>query len=404
MEQVLSYYADEAGQAVGEVQSAAGGATKDKSKFSKTNPYFADVSLNINLNGEGSAKETRHIEIELGDSELTYEPGDALGVYPLNNAIYVDELLEALGMEGTESVTVGKDSLSLRDAFMHKLDITALSRVNMEKYAELIDSDALRQLLDKSNSEQFKDYTWGREIYDLVKDYPASNISAQQFVDVLRKIPARLYSIASSLTAHTGQVHLLVGAVRYSAFDRDREGVCSTFLAGRIEDDQKIAIYVHANKNFGLPSDPNTPVIMIGPGTGLAPFRAFLEERKASGAGGDNWLFFGDQHQASDFLYAEELTQMHEDGLLTRLDLAFSRDQKEKIYVQTRIMENSAAIYEWLERGAYFYICGDAERMAHDVHKALIETVAQQGGKSQDEAEAYIDGLLESRRYQRDVY
>ena len=404
MEEVLSFYSGLAEQAGGTMQSAGGAVSKDKSKFSKTNPYFADVSLNVNLSGEGSAKENRHIEIELGDSELTYEPGDALGVYPLNNPIYVDDLLVALNMDGSQPVTVSKQTLSLRDAFLHKLDITALSRVNMEKYADLVGSDAIKHLLEKQQSEQLNEYTWGREIIDLVKDYTPGDISAQDFANVLRKMPARLYSIASSLAAHPGQVHLLVGAVRYNAFDRDREGVCSTFLAGRIEDNQQIGIYVHANKNFALPSDPNIPIIMVGPGTGLAPFRAFLEERQATGAAGESWLFFGDQHQASDYVYGDELTKMHEDGLLTHLDLAFSRDQKEKIYVQTRIMEKSKTMYEWLEKGAYFYICGDAERMAHDVHKALIETVAQEGGKSQQEAEAYIDGLLESRRYQRDVY
>jgi sulfite reductase (NADPH) flavoprotein alpha-component len=404
MEEVLEFYSGIAEQAGGAVQAAGASKTKDKSGFSKTNPYFASVSLNTDLNGEGSAKETRHIEIELGDSGLSYEPGDALGVYPLNNQTYVDDLLEALSMDGNQSVTVSKETLPLRDAFLHKLDITALSRVNMEKYADLIGSEAIKTLLEKQQSEQLNKYTWGREILDLVKDYPVGDFSAQDFVNVLRKMPARLYSIASSLAAHPGQVHLLVGAVRYNAFDRDREGVCSTFLAERIEDNQDIAVYVHANKNFSLPSDPDIPIIMVGPGTGLAPFRAFLEERRATEAKGENWLFFGEQHQASDFLYADELTKMHEDGLLTHLDLAFSRDQKDKIYVQTRIMEKAKTIYEWFEKGAYFYICGDAERMAHDVHKALIETVAQEGGKSPEEAEAYIDGLLESRRYQRDVY
>ncbi|HFD12120.1 MAG TPA: assimilatory sulfite reductase (NADPH) flavoprotein subunit [Crenotrichaceae bacterium] len=404
MEDVLEFYADVAEQAGGSVQAAGSTVSKDKSGFSKTNPYFASVSLNINLNGEGSAKETRHIEIELGDSGLSYEPGDALGVYPLNNIAYVEELLAALQMDGNQPVTVSKQTLPLRDAFLHKLDITALSRVNMEKYADLIGSDAIKTLLEKQHSKQFNEYTWGREMIDLVKDYPAGDISAQDFVNVLRKMPARLYSIASSLKAHPGQVHLLVGAVRYTAFEREREGVCSTFLAERIEENQQIAVYVHANKNFSLPDDPDTPIIMVGPGTGLAPFRAFLEERKATNASGENWLFFGDQHQASDFLYADELTKMHEDGLLTHLDLAFSRDQKDKIYVQTRIMEKAKTIYEWFEKGAYFYICGDAERMAHDVHKALIDTVVQEGDKTQHEAEAYIDGLLENRRYQRDVY
>ncbi len=407
MDGVLETYqaiADEQGgtlQASAEVLAFPG---KKKSGYSKTNPYFASVLLNDNLNGEGSAKETRHIEIDLGDSELSYKPGDALGVYPLNNQAYVDELIRALKMNAEDSVTVAKQTLTLRDAFIEKLDITALSRVNMEKYADLIGSDDLKTLLDNEHKEEFKEYTWGRQILDLVEDYPADAITTQDFVNVLRRIPGRLYSIASSVTAHPGQVHLLVGAVRYHSFDRDREGVCSTFLSGRMDQDQKLAIYVQPNKHFHLPKDDNTPIIMIGPGTGLAPFRAFLEERKATDAKGKNWLFFGDQHEKSDFLYADEMQKMQDEGLLTNLSLAFSRDQEQKIYVQTRLLEHAKELYEWLEEGAYFYICGDAERMANDVHKALIETVAKEGGKSQQEAEEYINEMLDARRYQRDVY
>ena len=407
IDEVLAIYlsvAEEEGGSIQTESATTAGAGKDKSGFSKTNPYFASVSVNYNLNGEGSAKETRHIEIQLADSGLSYESGDALGVYPLNNQQYVDELLAALKMDGHETVTVAKDNLPLRDALIQKLDITALSRVNIEKYANLIASEDLKSLLNKENNENFKEYTWGRQILDLVEDYPGDNISAQDFVNILRRIPGRLYSIASSLNAHPGEVHLLVGAVRYHSFDRDREGVCSTFLSGRMAADEKLAIYVQPNKHFHLPSDPEIPIIMVGPGTGLAPFRAFLEERQTSGAKGKNWLFFGDQHQQTDFLYHDELNKMHQDGFLTNLSLAFSRDQAQKIYVQNRIQESSGEIWEWLEQGAYFYICGDAERMANDVHKALIETVAKQGEMGQDAAQDYVNALLDSRRYQRDVY
>lgn len=405
-EAALDVYQSFAEEAGGSLPTDAGPAKpgRDKSKFSKTKPYPAAVLTNYNLNGEGSAKETRHIEIDLGDSELTYEPGDALGVYPLNNPAYVDELLEALKMDGAESVTVGKETMSLRDAFIGKLDVTALSRVNMEKYADLIGSDELKTLLDGEHKEEFGDYIWGRQIVDLVEEFPHSGISAQDFVGILRSIPGRLYSIASSIKAFPGQVHLLVGAVRYHSFDRDREGVCSTYLSGRMDENEKLAIYVQPNKNFHLPDDPDTPVIMIGPGTGLAPFCAFLQERQATGAEGKNWLFFGDQHQATDFLYAEQMEKFQEDGILTHLSLAFSRDQEQKIYVQTRILEQSKEIYEWLEQGAYFYICGDASRMATDVHNALIETITVEGGKSQEEAEKYVNDMLDSKRYQRDVY
>jgi len=407
MEDVFATYqkiADEQGGAMQASAKVLDFPGKEKSGYSKTNPYYASVLCNDNLNGEGSAKETRHIEIDLGDSGLIYKPGAALGVYPLNNPAYVDDLVTALKMNAEDSVTVAKQTLTLRDAFIEKLDITALSRVNMEKYADLIGSDDLKTLLDNEHKEEFKEYTWGREILDLVQDYPADTLTAQDFVNILRRIPGRLYSIASSIAAHPGQVHLLVAAVRYHSFNRDREGVCSTFLSGRLEPDQKLGIYVQPNKHFHLPEDDNIPVIMIGPGTGLAPFRAFLEQRQAANATGKNWLFFGDQHEKTDFLYAEEMQTMQDQGLLTNLSLAFSRDQEQKIYVQTRILEHSKELYQWLEEGAYFYICGDAERMANDVHNALIETVAQQGGKTQQEAEQYVNDMLDARRYQRDVY
>lgn len=404
MEQVLEcYQAHSGGSQLAETGAAASAESK-KSGYSKTNPYQASVLKNINLNGEGSAKETRHIEIDLAESGLVYEPGDALGVYPLNNPDYVDDLLVALTMTGDERVTVGKLELALRDALIQYMDITALSRVNMQKFAEIFDSEALRTLLDDTHKKEFKDYVWGRQILDLVEDFKTTDIPAQAFIDGLRKIPARLYSIASSLIAHPQQVHLLVGAVRYHSFDRDREGVCSTFLSGRVHDEEKLAVYVQPNKHFHLPDNPDTPVIMVGPGTGLAPFRAFLEERIANNAKGKNWLFFGDQHQNTDFLYAEEMEKMLSDGVLTHLSLAFSRDQEEKIYVQNRIMEQSEELYQWLEDGAYFYICGDAERMANDVHNALIATVAKHGNKSHEEAEIYVNELLDARRYQRDVY
>ena len=375
-----------------------------KSQFSKTNPYPAPVLVNSNLNGEGSAKETRHIEIDLSDSGLSYEPGDALGVYPQNNPAYVDELLAALKMDGAQSVTVAKESLSLRDAFINRLDITALSRVLMEKYAELVNSVDLKTLLDDDHKEEFKDYLWGRELLDLVEDYPPSEISPADLVGILRKMPARLYSIASSLEAHNNQVHLLVGAVRYHSFDRDREGVCSTFLAGRVNIGETLSVYVQQNKNFRMPEDSDTPLIMIGPGTGLAPFRAFIEERQATGAKGKNWLYFGDQHRKSDYLYASDWEQMLADGVLTKLDLAFSRDQADKIYVQTLMMKNSTELYQWLEEGAYFYVCGDAERMAKDVNQALLDIIAKEGGKTSEEAEAYLESLRVAKRYQRDVY
>ncbi|MEN8259999.1 MAG: assimilatory sulfite reductase (NADPH) flavoprotein subunit [Pseudomonadota bacterium] len=377
---------------------------KGKPQYGKTNPYSATVNVNRNLSGSDSAKENRHIEIDLGDSGLTYEPGDALGVYPLNNPAYVEELLSALKMDSAKEVTVAKETLSLHEAFLRRLDITALSRVIMEKYAALIDSPELKTLLDDEHSEQFKDYIWGRQILDLVEDYPPGGVSEADVVGILRKMPGRLYSIASSLKAHPNQVHVLVGAVRYHSHDRDREGVCSTFLAGRVDAGDQVDIYVQQNKSFRLPTDNSTPIIMVGPGTGLAPFRAFLQEREAEDATGKSWLFFGDQHKATDFLYEDEWEKMLEKGSLTRIDTAFSRDQAQKVYVQHRILENANELFTWLEEGAHFYVCGDAARMAGDVHNALLEVISKEGGKTAEEAEKYLKALQDAKRYQRDVY
>ncbi len=378
--------------------------SREKSKYSITNPYSADVLVSVNLSGEGSAKQNQHLEIDFGDSGLSFEPGAALGVYPKNNPAYVDDLLAALNYSGAESVTVGKETLELREALISKLDVTGLSRVLIEKYAELVGSQDLKTLLDDAHKEEFKDWCWGRQIIDLVQFAPPAGIEPQAFAAVLRKMPGRLYSIASSMSKHKNQAHLLVGAVRYHSHNRDREGVCSTFLAGRVEDNEKLMIYVQPNKVFRLPDNSNTPVIMVGPGTGVAPFRAFLQEREATGAKGKNWLFFGDQHKKSDFVYEQEWEEMLHSGVLNHLHAAFSRDQAEKVYVQNLMLENTREIYDWLENGAHFYVCGDAERMAVDVHKALIKIVANEGNRRPEEAEEFIKALEKAKRYQRDVY
>ncbi|MGZ8219354.1 assimilatory sulfite reductase (NADPH) flavoprotein subunit [Methylomagnum sp.] len=380
------------------------GQAAGKVQYSKTNPYPATVLRNINLNGVGSAKETRHVEIDLGDSGLIYEAGDALGVYPKNNPAYVEALLATTGYDGYTEVTLGKETVTLREAFFNRLDITALSRVLVEKYAGLAEGEGLADLLDESDEARFNDYAWGRHIIDLVADYPLKDVPPQEFVNLLRRIPPRLYSIASSMKAVGNQVHLTVGAVRYHAHGLDREGVCSTFLAGRLGREEKLGVFVQPNKHFRPPADPKTPAIMVGPGTGIAPFRSFVQEREATGAKGKNWLFFGDQRQAVDYLYADEWEDKRRRGVLTRLDLAFSRDQAEKIYVQTRMLENAKELYGWLQEGAHFYVCGDASRMAHDVHEALRRIVSEQGDLSRERAEAYLKQLADSGRYQRDVY
>lgn len=373
--------------------------------YDKKNPFPAEVITNQLLNGVGSAKETIHVELDLEGSGLTYEAGDALAVVPTNAPDVVADILEATGLDGAAKVTPkGGEETSLIDALTHDLDITALSRAVAKKYAALSDIKGLAELLDESDKKKFANYAVGRQIIDLVKDFPDPDLTPQAFVDCLRKLPPRLYSIASSPKAHEGEVHLTVAAVRYNTYDKDRKGVASTYLADFAKEGDKVLVYVHKNKNFRLPEDASTPVIMVGPGTGIAPFRAFIEERAETGNEGGSWLFFGDQRYSYDFLYQLELQDHLKEGSLTKLDVAFSRDQPQKIYVQDRMRERAAEIWQWLEKGAYFYVCGDAQYMAADVHQALIDIAASEGGKSPEDAKAFVDQLKKDKRYQRDVY
>lgn len=374
-------------------------------EFSKKNPFPAEVLDHVMLNGEGTVKETIHLELDLNGSGLTYETGDALAVVPTNCEQTVTDLIVASKLDANAKVTVkGFEETDLATALTEQLDITALSKSIIKKYNELAQSDELTALLADDAKDKLKDWVWGRQIIDLVEAYPVADLSAQAFVSVMRKLPPRLYSIASSPKAHQDEVHLTVAAVRYNSHDKDRKGVASTFLADEAKVGEKVKVYVHSNKNFRLPEDPNTPVIMVGPGTGIAPFRAFIEERGETGNDGGSWLFFGDQKYHFDFLYQLELQEHLKTGALTKLDVAFSRDQPEKVYVQHRMLERSKEIYEWLEKGAHFYVCGDASRMANDVHEALIEIVQAVGGKPLEEAVAYVDQLKKDKRYQRDVY
>jgi len=362
--------------------------------FSKKNPFPAPVLAVRKLNAAASAKEVNHVEFSLDGSDLIYEAGDALGVYPQNCPALVDEVVRALGCDGEEAVATPAGELPLRTALTLHFD---LGRPSPE----------LLTLLAPHHSQAAAGTATAvvpiLHVIDLLLA-AAAKPKLADFVGALKKIQPRLYSISSSPKAHPGQVHLTVGAVRYETHGRRRKGACSTFLAERALNAGKAGVFVHRNTNFRLPANDAAPVIMVGPGTGIAPFRAFLQERRARGAQGGNWLFFGDQHAASDFLYREELEAMHRDGHLTRLDLAWSRDQVEKIYVQQRMLANAAELYAWLEAGAYFYVCGDASRMATDVDRALRAVVETAGGKTASEAEDYVAGLKTAKRYQRDVY
>lgn len=375
---------------------------EEEATYSKKNPFPAKLVNNYNLNGEGSAKETRHVEISLEGSGLSYEVGDALGVVPVNCPDLVSDILKVAGFDGEEAIDFDGDKIPLRLALTEKYDIRTLNQPFLKALAPIAKHEKLDALLE-SEKKEIDDYCWGREIVDALTEFSVKFSHSSEFVGILKKLSARLYSISSSPKAHPGQVHLTVGAVRYDSHGRSRKGICSTYLADRVGENA-VGVYLHANKAFKLPEDDSVPVIMVGPGTGIAPFRAFLEERQATQAKGKNWLFFGDQKAACDYLYKEQLEGMLSDGTLERLDLAFSRDQTEKIYVQTRMIENAESLYQWLEEGAYFYVCGDASRMAKDVDTALHKIVEEQGNMSAEDAEAYIKKMKSEKRYARDVY
>ena len=373
--------------------------------YDRNHPFPAEVIENQLLSGSRSAKETYHIELALEGSGMTYEPGDVLGVMARNAEDVVSEFIKAGGLDPNAIVEVkGEAAMPLNTALITHLDITSLSRKVASSWQEISGSVELATLLSPDSKDQFKDWCDGRQIVDLLELYPAPALEPQQLVDILRKLPVRLYSIASSLSAHPGEVHLTVAAVRYQTHGKNRKGVASTFLADDAPKGSKVSVYTHHNKNFRLPESSDTAIIMVGPGTGIAPFRAFVEARAAQKAKGESWLFFGDQHYNEDFLYQLEWQEHLKNGDLSRIDVAFSRDQPHKVYVQHKLAEHSADIWSWLQGGAHFYVCGDASRMAKDVHEALLDIVATEGKMSHQEAEDYVNNLKKDKRYQRDVY
>lgn len=394
------------GEAVSLPQESAGANNQAVSEYSRTNPFYAEVLENINLNGRGSNKETRHLELSLEGSGLVYEPGDSLGIYPTNDPALVDELIQTCGWNEEESVTVHKngDTLPLKEALTSHFEITVLTKPLLQKIAALTKSESLHALLEEGNEEKLKEYIAGRDLVDAARDFGPFEGTAAEFTSILRKIPARLYSIASSLKANDEEVHLTIGAVRYDAHGRERQGVCSILCAERLQPGDTLPVYIQHNQNFKLPQDPDTPIIMVGPGTGIAPFRSFMQEREEMGANGKSWLFFGDQHFVTDFLYQTEWQKWLKDGVLTKMDVAFSRDTEEKVYVQHQMKKQSKELFDWLEQGAYVYICGDEKHMAHDVHNTLLSIIQEEGAMSKEKAESYLANLQQQKRYQRDVY
>ncbi|EOS96047.1 NADPH-dependent assimilatory sulfite reductase flavoprotein subunit [Erwinia tracheiphila] len=387
------------------VQAAANAAGSvnhvSSSPWNKETPLTASLSVNQKITGRNSDKDVRHIEIDLGDSGLRYQPGDALGVWYENDPALVKELLALLELKGDESVALNGETLPLAEALQKHLELTVNTPQIVEQYGQLSQHEPLLSLA--SDKSQLQHYAQSVPIIDMVRRAPIV-LKAEQLLAMLRPLTPRLYSIASSQAENETEVHITVGAVRYEIDGRPRAGGASSFLADRLEEDGELRIFIEHNDNFRLPADPRAPVIMIGPGTGIAPFRAFLQQRDNDGAEGKNWLFFGNPHFTEDFLYQVEWQRYVKDGLLTHIDLAWSRDQQHKVYVQDKIRARGAEVWRWIEQGAHIYVCGDANRMAKDVEQALLEVVAEHGGMDLDTADEFLSELRIERRYQRDVY
>ena len=379
----------------------------DPLTWSRKNPFPARLLVNRGLSGPYSANDTRHYELSLADSGLTYEAGDAVGVVESNCLNLVQEVLDALRCTGDELVSNAEGQPKrLREALWKDCAITKPSPQFLHALVEKAGESApfLRDLLTPDQKEALEHYLEGLHIVDLLEEHPSARFTAEEFVKLLRKLTPRLYSVASSPKLHPTQVHLTIATVRYESHGRLRKGVASTYMAERVAVGAIVPIFFHVAKGFRLPEEGDTPIIMVGAGTGIAPFRAFMQERIATGAKGGNWLFFGDQREKDDFLYREEWEKMQADCILTRLCTAFSRDQEEKIYVQHRMLENAAEIWKWLEQGAHFFVCGDASRMAKDVHAALRSIIETEGRKTPEEAAHYLEMMEKSKRYKRDVY
>lgn len=376
--------------------------------YSRKNPFPATRTVNRTLTAAGSNKETRHFELDLAGSGLDYEVGDSLGVFPSNDPVLADAILANLGFGGEEPVpTPAGQILPIREALIRSAILTEPSKQLLQALAERDPSAGhLETLLDPAAKHDLESFLWGKDVLDLLEEFSAARFSPEEFVRTLRKLQPRLYSIASSRRAVGEAVHLTVAVVRFTSGGkpRERKGVCSSFLAERAQGHGAVPVFIHAAKHFRLPEDPATNCIMVGPGTGIAPFRAFLQERNASRAPGKNWLFFGEQHAASDFFYKEEFESYLSNGTLAKLDTAFSRDQDYKIYVQHRMLENAETLFQWLREGAIFYVCGDAQRMAKDVDLALHQIAEKAGALTPEQAVEFVSDLKKTKHYRKDVY
>ena len=375
-------------------------------RYTRANPFPARMVVNRRLSGPESAKDTRHFELDLTGWGLAFEVGDSLAVYATNDPELVDEMIRTLGATGDEQVQRPKgEPTTFREALLRDYSITQPTPKFLKAIAQRASAaPTLGYLLAPNRKQDLETYLWGMEIIDFLSEHPSVHFAPEEFVGLLTKLQPRLYSVASSLRAYPDQVHFIVDVVRYESNGRLRKGVCSSFLAERA-DDVPVPVFPSVAKHFHLPENSDTPIIMVGPGTGVAPFRAYLQERKATRAKGKNWLFFGSQHERCDFAYGDEFKAFMKEGILTRLDCAWSRDQTQKIYVQHRMTENAAEIWKWIDADrAHFFVCGDARRMAKDVDATLRKIVQEHGGKSVEQANEYVEKLKSDKRYKRDVY
>lgn len=373
--------------------------------YTRTNPFPAKLAVNRSLCGEGSEKDTRHFELDLTGWGLNYEVGDSMTVWPTNDPALIDELINKIGAKGDETVKGPNGEKPLREVLFRDCRITQTTPKFLQAIAQKAVNGAplLTELLTPERKQDLDTYLWGMEVVDFLIEHPSIKWTPQEFVDTLAKLMPRLYSISSSLKANPDRVHFTIDIVHYESRGRMRKGVCSNFLAERA-DQAPIPVFPNTSK-FRLPEDGNTPIIMVGPGTGIAPFRAYLQERKATGAKGKNWLFFGSQHEHCNYFYKDELEGMQRDGFLSRFDCAWSRDAASKSYVQHKMEQSADEIWKWMDsEGAHFFVCGDARRMAKDVDAALRKVIQQKGGKSEEQTNEYVEKLKADKRYKRDVY
>jgi len=372
-----------------------------KVQYSRKNPFLATVIDKMIITGRDSDKEVYHVELSLEGSGITYEPGDSVGILANNPPHLVEGILKCLDFDGTEPVNIKEGAFTLQEALTDHLEITVINRDVIQKYLEKTGNSKLQEVFE--NEEQLDNYLYGHDLLDLLEDFPYE-FTTQELVDILRSFPARLYSISSSQSAVGDEVHITVATVRYSHKGRERGGACSTYLADRIELDSQVSVFIEKNPSFKLPEDEKTPVILIGAGTGIAPYRAFLQHREANNQKGKTWLFFGECRFHSDFLYQLEWQKLLKDGYLEKIDVAFSRDQEEKIYVQHRLIERQKEVFDWLNDGASIYLCGDMKQMARDVQKTLLQIFENEGGMSEEKALEYLKTLKKEKRFQTDVY